>query len=142
MKLKTILAPALLNCLFLLALAQEATATTYYVATNGTDSAAGTNWVTAKRTIQAGVNAAVAGDTVLVSNGVYATGVTVPHGCVSRTRVAITNNITVQSVNGSTVTSITGAFDGGVYSDRMRPLRLHDRRFPRRLHTDRRCHNG
>lgn len=46
----------------------------WFVATNGSDAAAGTSWATAKQTPQAAVNAAGSGDTVWVSNGVYATG--------------------------------------------------------------------
>ena len=48
--------------------------TYYYVATNGNDMAAGTNWAAAKATIQAAIDAAIPGDTVWVNNGVYATG--------------------------------------------------------------------
>ncbi len=52
----------------------------YYVATNGDDSAAGTSWATAVRTISNGVRLAVAagaGNTVWVSNGVYVLTATV-----------------------------------------------------------------
>jgi len=83
-------------------------AATYYVATSGNDAAAGTNWVTAKQTIQAAVNLTVDGDSVLVSNGVYATGGTVVFGAMTN-RVAITNAITVSSVNGASATTISGS---------------------------------
>jgi hypothetical protein len=83
---------------------------TWYVATNGTDAADGTTWATAKQTIQAAVDLAVSNDTVLVSNGVYATGGRVVFGSMTN-RVAITNAITVQSVNGPEVTVIKGARD-------------------------------
>ncbi len=46
-------------------------AATVYVSRKGNDAAAGDSWAAAKRTIQAGVDAASAADTVLVSNGVY-----------------------------------------------------------------------
>ncbi|MCG2660948.1 MAG: right-handed parallel beta-helix repeat-containing protein [Kiritimatiellae bacterium] len=48
-------------------------ADTHYVSLNGTNDAAGgyTNWPGAATNIQWAVNAAVAGDTVLVSNGTY-----------------------------------------------------------------------
>jgi hypothetical protein len=47
-------------------------AVTYYVATNGNDANAGTNWATAKATIQVGINVANNGDSVLVGQGTYA----------------------------------------------------------------------
>lgn len=46
-------------------------ADTWYVATNGNDSAVGTSWDAALQTIGRGVAKAQSGDTVLVSNGVY-----------------------------------------------------------------------
>ena len=90
-----------------------ARAATWYVATNGSDAATGTTWAEAKQTIQAAVDLAAAGDTVLVSNGVYATGVTVTPGFESSNRVVITKNIHVRSVNGPGVTSIRGLNAGG-----------------------------
>ena len=89
----------------------------WYVATNGNDSAAGTNWATAKLTIQAAVDAATNGSTVWVSNGVYATGGLLygnpgdPDQFKLTNRVAIYKPITVRSVNGPEVTIIQGAPD-------------------------------
>jgi hypothetical protein len=80
----------------------------WYVATDGDDSAVGTSWTTAKQTIQAAVDVAVAGDTVWVSNGVYETGTRVTPGSLLLNRVVITNDITVRSVNGPEVTVIRG----------------------------------
>ena len=88
---------------------------TFYVATNGNDAADGHSWATAKRTIQGGVDATLDGDTVLVSNGVYATGVRVTPDLAASNRVVITKNITVQSVSGAAVTVIRG-LNGGTYS--------------------------
>ena len=79
---------------------------TRYVTTNGNDAASGTNWLTAKRTIQAAVNETVRGGLVLVSNGCYDAGGMMRDGITNR--VVITNAITVRSINGSSVTSISG----------------------------------
>ena len=86
----------------------SAIAATWYVTTNGNDGAAGTNWGTAKQTIQAAIDMSTVNDTVLVSNGVYATGGRVVIGIITN-RVAITNAITVKSVNGCEETIIQGA---------------------------------
>ena len=46
-------------------------AATVYVSLQGDDAATGDSWTAAKRTIQAGVNAAAGDDVVMISNGVY-----------------------------------------------------------------------
>lgn len=85
-------------------------ATIYYVdVSRPDDSGIGTSWSTAKKSIQAAVNQAVAGDIVLVSNGVYNTGVTITPNYSSNNRLVITNDITVKSVNGADVTIIEGS---------------------------------
>jgi len=106
-----LLCPVLLLAV-LIAFPHGTLAATFYVKTNGNDAAVGTNWVTAKRTIQAAVNLAVNGDTVLVSNGTYSTGTTVTPGFITSNRVVITNNILVKSVNGASVTTIRGLDNG------------------------------
>ena len=101
--------------LFLCALgvARDAWGSTLYVsATSGNDMNDGSTWALAKQTLQAGVDAATAGDTVLVTNGVYDTGgVIYPSGTVLTNRVAIHKPITVRSINGPFVTIIEGAKD-------------------------------
>ena len=101
-------------CIVLLTLAGVPTvpATTWYVATSGHDTADGTTWATAKQTIQAAIDVAVSNDTVMVSNGVYATGGRVVYGAMT-SRVAITKAITVQSVNGPSATAIRGTGPSG-----------------------------
>jgi len=83
-------------------------ATTRYVSLAGGHVPPFTNWVDAATNIQDAVDAAIAGDTVLVSNGVYETGARITPGASVSNRVAITNAITLQSVNGPLVTIIKG----------------------------------
>lgn len=78
----------------------DCTATTYYVRTNGNDGATGTNWATAKQTIQAGVDAATnVDDTVVVSNGTY----------VLTNQINISKAITVRSESGRDLTIVDGS---------------------------------
>jgi hypothetical protein len=80
----------------------------YYVdAASGSDTNDGLSWQSAKATIQSALALATRGDTVLVSNGVYNVGGSAVGGGVSN-RVAITNAVTVQSVNGYRHTVIVG----------------------------------
>ena len=81
----------------------------WYVATNGNDSAAGTNWASAKLTIQAAADVSRDGDIIEVNNGVYTTGGRPVPGSALTNRVALTNAVTVRSLNGAGVTVIRGA---------------------------------
>lgn len=67
-----------------------------------------TNWATAAINIQDAVNACAIGDSVVVTDGVYAAGGLVVYGAMTN-RVAITQAVTVRSVNGPAVTIIQGA---------------------------------
>jgi hypothetical protein len=76
-----------------------------------------TNWATAAHNIQKAVDAAEPGDTVLVTNGVYATRGRAVSGSLTN-RVAIDKAITVQSVMGPQATLIVGApAPGGTNGD-------------------------
>ena len=81
----------------------------YYVAPSGNDTQDGTSWELAKQTIQAGVDATVAGDTVWVTNGIYSTGGRVATNQTCTNRVVVDKAVTVRSVNGPAVTTITGS---------------------------------
>ena len=101
--------PRLFELMFLGLLAWYSCASTfgrtlYVVKDNTNASAPYTNWYTAATNIQAAIDVATNGDTVLVTNGVYDTGGVVVGGSLTTNRIAITNVITVQSVNGAVST--------------------------------------
>ena len=83
-------------------------ATTHYVDLNSQNATAPfTSWPTAATNIQDAVDAASPGDTVLVTNGVYATGGRAWFDSGTN-RVTLTNAVTLQSVNGPQFTLIVG----------------------------------
>lgn len=120
--------PALRAALRLALLLQISTAlplpsATLYVWTNSPSNGPGTNWESAFHTIQAAVDVALAGDTVLVTNGFYDTGGALTPGFGLSNRVCVTNAIVLRSVNGPETTLIVGAADpatGGLGSNAVR----------------------
>src|SRR3989442_1161449 len=76
------------------------------------------NWTAAATTIQDAVDAAVAGDQILVTNGVYQTGATLVAEDGEVNRVAVTKALIVRSVNGAALTIIKGYVSTGY--DRVR----------------------
>ncbi len=85
-----------------------------FVAQNGDDEDEGSDWASAKATIQRAVDDAWPGATrVLVTNGVYDTGGRAATETLTN-RVLLDKSLTLQSVNGPEVTFIVGqSADGG-----------------------------
>jgi len=98
----------------------------HYVSPGGQDAWPYTNWISAATRIQYAVDAAIDGDTVTVSNGIYDAGGCAAPGFTLTNRVCVTNSITVQSVNGPDNTLIVGAeaTGGGTGSDAIRCVYL------------------
>ncbi len=96
--------------LVLLVTTASANGTTRYVNVAGTNATPPyTNWATAATNIQAAVDVAVAYDTVLVTNGIYATGGRTLGTNVLVNRVTVDKPLTVRSVNGPQVTVVQGS---------------------------------
>lgn len=80
----------------------------YVDAAQTTDNGDGRCWATACQSIQSAIDKAFDGDIVWVTNGVYAVGSTNVDE-TGNSRIAITKNITVCSVNGAANTIIRGS---------------------------------
>jgi hypothetical protein len=99
--------PRLTGSLLLLSLCHT-TAITRYVDLNSPSPALPyTSWTSAATNLQDAVDAAIAGDEILVTNGIYATGGKVVSGALTN-RVAVDKAVIVRSVNGPQVTVIQG----------------------------------
>ena len=80
------------------ALHRDVKAATLYVAPSGSNSPPYATWSSAASNIQHAIDAAVDGDTILVSNGTY----------VLSTQIVVTNGIYLSSVNGPALTVVDG----------------------------------
>src|SRR5512144_1832806 len=63
-----------------------------------------TNWITAGTNIQNAVDAASAGDEIVVTNGIYASGSRATSGDLRPNRLSVTKSVIVRSVNGQQFT--------------------------------------
>lgn len=92
---------AALNC--------TAFAATHYVdLDNGSPTSPYTSWITAATNIQDAVDASIAGDEIVVTNGLYNTGGRAVGTNIIVNRVAVDKAVVLRSANGPAVTTIQG----------------------------------
>lgn len=104
-----------LTIIFVLLMICGAGATDRYVSLNGGHVTNFTTWATAATNIQDAISVCSADDVIFVSNGVYEVGQVVAGG--TNARVAITNAITVRSLNNDPTNTVIKGGSGvrGVY---------------------------
>jgi len=87
---------------------------THYVAVNSTNPVAPfTSWTTAATTIQDALDSSISGDQILVADGTYASGGRSVGTNLLINRIAVTNQVSLRSVNGPGSTFILGAHAPG-----------------------------
>ncbi len=94
-------------------LASLAASIRYVNLSNASPSSPFLNWSTAATNIQDAIDAAVAGDFIVVSNGTYKTGGRAAAGSSTTNRLTVDKTVTIQSVNGAVATVIAGSFVHG-----------------------------
>lgn len=100
---------ASLTIISLLLVASGLPAATHYVSLESTNPTPPyTNWLTAATNIQDAVNAALAGDEIVVSNGIYASGRRMVGTNLLFNRVAVDKALALRSASGPTNTVIQG----------------------------------
>jgi hypothetical protein len=82
----------------------------YVDGSNTSPTAPYTSWSTAASTVQDAIDAASAGDQIVVTNGVYESGGRPMSGTSVSNRVVINKPLTVESVNGPEFTVIKGVY--------------------------------
>jgi predicted outer membrane repeat protein len=109
MKAKIIQIPLLIPLFLLIGLLPTRAATRHVWMDSPLPAAPYDRWENAAHELQTAVDEAQAGDTVLVTNGVYAAGGKTMPGLAVSNRVAVSQAITLMSVNGAAVTIIEGS---------------------------------
>ena len=92
-----------------LMLARASAEVRYVNVSNTTPNPPYADWASAATTIQDAVDAALEGDTVMVTNGTYNAGGRSVGSSLLTNRVVVSQGIRLQSVNGPLVTTIEGA---------------------------------